>query len=690
MTKTSVHQRKARDFIQREDWGNALVELERMLDTDANNPTLHNQIGDVFLRKDEVQRAIEHFEAAIDLYAVVGLHNNAVALCKKIMRLRPGRVEIRYRLARLRLDQGFRSEAAAFFCEYLDNLSVNEDAEALEKRCREMFDLLAADAPIGLLLEKLESAQRFVAAFEIVRTLAQRAADAGDDAGAKRFGEKMRSLRVLVERSGGRDLLADSAPASTVSSAAPRDAAPARATYEPNVLELGGTSVPEAGPGPALPPVGEVPRFASAALGLPAVDVGLEVAGGDEVAMAASADVERLASAAESVASGVFAVDALPEVDFDFSPAFALPAADAIADGGAGPTRVDASAEIAAALDDGAFEIDMLAGEDGFGARGAFEFKIGDANRTLEEDDLQLPPGVRLIGAVEATPAPLARPAFELPDEVFATPPASLAGARLDVPSFDLGLDSEDAEPYFGALAAALDSAAVGPAAPPLDVVPAAPFALSAAPATLRPRDWAVEQSPNWDPASLAPPPEPVLPVAPRVSQVTEWVDELRRSSVWIPSGDTLTEPDPTRPDRGLSMELESVIDSFREQMSRALDGDGSARYDLGVAYYDMGLYNEALAEFEAAAQSPGLEVQSFEMLAQCLLQTGRHAEILELLLPVIAADGHAPRGKVGMHYCVGLAYEGLGDFTQARRHYEEVALVDVDFKDIQTRLQRT
>ena len=116
MSKVSVHQRKARDFIQREDWGNALVELERLLEGDSNNPTLHNQVGDVYLRKDEVGRACEHFERAIDLYAEVGLHNNAVALCKKVMRLRPGRFEMRYRLARLRLDQGFRMLGVGIDC----------------------------------------------------------------------------------------------------------------------------------------------------------------------------------------------------------------------------------------------------------------------------------------------------------------------------------------------------------------------------------------------------------------------------------------------------------------------------------------------------------------------------------------------------------------------------------------------
>jgi tetratricopeptide (TPR) repeat protein len=167
------------------------------------------------------------------------------------------------------------------------------------------------------------------------------------------------------------------------------------------------------------------------------------------------------------------------------------------------------------------------------------------------------------------------------------------------------------------------------------------------------------------------------------------WIEELRRAPVWIPTGDALVNPQPES-DEGSSMELESVIDSFREQMARALDGDGAARYDLGVAYYEMGLYNEALAEFESAARCPGLEVQSFEMLAACLLQTGRHAEVVELLLPVLAADGHSPRGRLGLHYSLGLAYEALGDWQQAQRCFEEVALVDVDFKDVQTRLRRT
>ena len=66
--------------MQRADWDSALAEMRQALSLDANNPTTHNQMGDLYLRKEDVGKACEHFEEAIDLYAQLGLHNNAVAL----------------------------------------------------------------------------------------------------------------------------------------------------------------------------------------------------------------------------------------------------------------------------------------------------------------------------------------------------------------------------------------------------------------------------------------------------------------------------------------------------------------------------------------------------------------------------------------------------------------------------------
>ncbi|MFQ5601404.1 MAG: tetratricopeptide repeat protein, partial [Candidatus Krumholzibacteriia bacterium] len=237
MSKLSTHHRRARDFIQREDWDNALSELQRVLGADGNNPTLHNQVGDVYLRKDDVVQACEHFEKSIELYATLGLHNNAVALCRKVIRLCPSRLEVRYRLARMRFEQSLRADAAISFGDYLDHVHPDSEhaGEVLEERCREITEGFPDDAPVGKILEKLEGQRSFACAFELVQRLAQRAADSGNDAAARRFTEKMRSLRVLVERSGGGDILsADPVPPPIETGDAPAEPGAAAA---PQIVE---------------------------------------------------------------------------------------------------------------------------------------------------------------------------------------------------------------------------------------------------------------------------------------------------------------------------------------------------------------------------------------------------------------------------------------------------------------------
>jgi tetratricopeptide (TPR) repeat protein len=628
LTKLSVHQRKARDFIQREDWGNALSELQRMLAADGENPTLHNQIGDVYLRKEDVGSACQHFERAIDLYAEVGLHNNAVALCKKIMRLRPGRFEIRYRLARLRLEQGFRTEAAVFFAEYLEHAPTDGDAvDTLEKDCREIIELLPDDAPVGKMLEKLENASRFTAAFDLVRKLAQRAADAGDDAAAARYAEKMRSLRILVERSGGRDLLAEIAavtptarPAPPATSVAPVDvpAAPAvTAAAIDDVLRLddasaalfadesAGTDETPPVPAEAITTAEETRSFIEPNV-LPADFLTATL----EPSSAAAAVEEPLAAAtatplsAESVLD--FGMVDLPPLDLEPAPDAVEPAVEPAESAEPAPAPAPPAGMVA----------------------------LPDLQPELAEAESEIVPA----------------PEYELPETSFADLVRDL-GETILAPEFIPPLQSASADD-------AADADALAAACS--DAFPLPPSAAAAVPLPAAP------------PAAPAPP-----------------LGALRDIPVWIPEGEATMPPAGPPPDAVASLDLESVIDSFREQMARALDGDGAARYDLGVAYFEMGLYNEALAEFEAAARCPGLEVQSYEMLAACLLATGRHAEVVELLVPVLAADGHAPRGRLGLQYSLGLAYDTLGDAEQARRCFEEVALIDIEFKDVQVRLQR-
>ncbi|UCE02445.1 MAG: tetratricopeptide repeat protein [Candidatus Latescibacterota bacterium] len=660
MAKLSTHQRRARDFIQREQWDEALSELRAAIGMDVSNPTLHNQMGDIFLRKEEITRACKHFEQAIDLYADLRLHNNAVALCRKVMRLCPSRVEVRYRLARLRFDQGLNADAVASFLDYLRQqpTSSEEDVLTLEERCREIVEVYSDAAPVGKILERLEQAQSFRTAFEIVQRLAQRAADAGDDAAAARYTEKMRSLRVLVEGAGGGDILSESA-------AGVADAvAPDVEESPPVEIDADAASIDASGVGPE-PPSGEA-AVAAAESEAPEIDLQAYLAD------SAPSQTQRFDSPPSSAPSpGEEEV----EIDFDVAET-ALPSIESAPESGALAAAEEAVAEEkgdsldafleAQTTDTGVEPLDP--------ARVDAEPEIDAPEEDVPEYEIpetSLDDVAALIG--EESPAPPVEPSPPRPVDALSPPPPPPPGA------------TTPPEP-----SGSVDPAPPTPQPPP--VVPVAPPATSPAPPpkSVPAPPTAGQTVRSEPPTAPAPPPPPatLTAAAPASTPATDpdWGSGFRHP-VWIPDSDT-DDPELKRAEGGRVHELEDVIGTFREQMAQALGDDASARYDLGVAYYEMGLYNEALAEFEVAVRKASIREQCLEMMAACLTMQGRHADIVALLTPLLSSAESAGVG-LGLRYTMGVAYEALGRREEARRHFEAVALVDSGYRDVQARLQR-
>ncbi len=650
MGKLSTHQRRARTFVQRADWDGALAEMRQALNADANNPATHNQMGDLFLRKEDIAQACDHFEKAIDLYAQLGLHNNAVALCRKVMRLAPARIEVRYSLARLRFDQGLRADGVAAFSDYLENAPTDspESVQALEERCRGLVDAFPDAAPVGKILEKLERIQSFQCAFEIVQRLAQRAADAGDDASALRYTEKMRSLQVLVGGSGGGDILAES------SAPPPRaDASESVATAE--------------SPGD---PVVEIDAEAAGS-GVPEIEIedttledALSVADlqHDPPSLEMPAIEDREISAPASAATPEPPA-ATPEPDAPAAPSEAAPEVDATG---------------AASLDDLLQDLDAAPA----------------APRQASAPERDETPSIDLdFGSPASSPDP---PAAVESDA--ALPNASAKEDATGVPEYEISETSlEDVAAMFEDTVSedAASPATFESVSPPRSADPPPPPSMQpppkpapspqAAASPQAPHAVTPPQAPEAHPDARPPtaepmPPPEVEPAGPEASGPGGL-----RAPVWIP--DPSADPNATpEVDPGQVHELEDVIETFRDQMAKALGDDASARYDLGVAYYEMGLYNEALSEFEAAVKDPRYRDQCLEIMAACLGMQGRHAEIVEMLSPMIENDGSDV--GLGLRYTMGVACEALGLREDARHHFEQIARIDSSYRDVQARLR--
>src|SRR3982750_3809956 len=116
---------QARNAELRGQWREAidayreLVENQEGGDVDIGT---WNRIGDLHLRVNETELAVQAYEQAVSAYVDVGLYNNAIALCRKVLRLVPGRAQIYLRLGQISAAKGFFADARQNFLEYAERM----------------------------------------------------------------------------------------------------------------------------------------------------------------------------------------------------------------------------------------------------------------------------------------------------------------------------------------------------------------------------------------------------------------------------------------------------------------------------------------------------------------------------------------------------------------------------------------
>jgi len=104
-----------------EAWLEALKTEEG--DEEANpDLSIYNRIGDLCLKIKDSGQAADYYERAVDKYAELGFHNNAIAMCNKVLRNAPGRPTAYLKLAKLYASKGFLAEAKQNFVEYAERM----------------------------------------------------------------------------------------------------------------------------------------------------------------------------------------------------------------------------------------------------------------------------------------------------------------------------------------------------------------------------------------------------------------------------------------------------------------------------------------------------------------------------------------------------------------------------------------
>ncbi|HMG55290.1 MAG TPA: tetratricopeptide repeat protein, partial [Kofleriaceae bacterium] len=117
-------------------------------------------------------------------------------------------------------------------------------------------------------------------------------------------------------------------------------------------------------------------------------------------------------------------------------------------------------------------------------------------------------------------------------------------------------------------------------------------------------------------------------------------------------------------------------------------EGDAATHYDLGLAYKEMALHDDAIKAFEKALRAPGREVGCRVMIGMCLREMGNPSEAVHQFKQGLHAEP-TERERQSLYYEIGMTYEAIGDPSEALYFFEMVLKRDPTFADAAARAER-
>ncbi|HWG34894.1 MAG TPA: tetratricopeptide repeat protein [Gemmatimonadaceae bacterium] len=159
------------------------------------------------------------------------------------------------------------------------------------------------------------------------------------------------------------------------------------------------------------------------------------------------------------------------------------------------------------------------------------------------------------------------------------------------------------------------------------------------------------------------------------------------------PKNPRMTAEEEAKTPGDVQTDFSEMLETFKAGVAANVDeSDSDSHYDLGVAYMEMGLFDEAIAQFQKAMRgdaSPERRVRAYESLGQSFIEKNEYQVAISSLGGALKESGLNDTKLVGVLYLLGYASEKLELWQNAEGYYRRVFAVDIHFRDIGERLKR-
>ncbi len=672
---------EARKYEQREEWDRAIQAYGEVLrlgeagDGAELDLPLYNRVGDLYVRLGRSAEAVKYYEQAADKYAEAGLFNNAIALCNKALRYDAGRVELLKKLGQFSASQGFFTDARRWYLEYCERMSKRGAIDEAFQALTELADV--HDDP------------------EIRELLARQLKDHGHPEEA--INEYRRAYAVRTARGETSEANAIRAEIHALDPDATLEIEPRETSggYQTTIHDELPGFLDEPAPPANLPEVAldgqvEISTFDPGALEIETATTSFDDE--PEAADYGTIDLEQPMGASADALDDLMPFDLGIEPSLEFKPPVEeTPEPE--------PAEPDASVEDDELFTLPAFElgetdrdlppleeVDLAADEAEAEPLPGWD---EEGEELAQEPDIEADEPLPFIDAEVEPEEPVAPVRDEWPRfELEPSEPGS------DLPPFEIESVDEpvtDTEPVTRGSVFELEPEAE----PAIEAEPEPTAELVFEPALEPETQFEPEPEPEPEPElepEPEPEPEPVAAAAPPTRRPKPDYVDLGAFLLDEPEADDTTRfvVAETAPTGDEERDFADMLQQFKAKVAEVIPKeDAGSHYDLGLAFKEMGLIDEAIAEFQTALRGGEEKLKVYEELGNCFVQKRQYSVAITILTRAMQMSHSDESELLGVYYNLGRAHEELGQHTEARSAYERIISIDIGFQDTSERLAK-
>ena len=634
--------RNAEKLVARGKLNAAIDEYRKLLSESANDTTTLNRVGDLYARLNRLDKATALFKKTADHFIDEGFFVKAIAIYKKIIRLDPSQIEVYERLADLYSRQGLLNESRSQYQVVADYYQKHGNTDAAIGVYGKLIELEPDNPSHRLrLADQLRQSQRPREAVVQFREIASLFLGHGraDDA------VKLYSAALDVDSS-DLDFISEALlQLKDAGHAAAAERLLALATERnPEAAGLGRLVAKDAAAEEAVAPEeAEAPES-------DAETVPTEIAGEDILVL--DLDDDEL-----SADIGPSRTELLPHVEHveEVEPEFDIDL-EGLEEA---PPGAPADPKVAERLDELLVEAETLA-----------KFGLVEKAAARLEEALELDPehaeiydpllGLYLDQGEVGKVLALGERLSELAAEGRAMPAWEMVRDRLRDEGYSV--DGDTLEPP------------VAEATMEEELPPPQPQAEQALPLS-EAAEWLQEESSEEGVDALFRAEEEFFDLA------SELEDELRREGA-LAADEELLEP-------ADEQSVEEIVEGFKQGMAETLsEEDYDTHYNLGIAYREMGLVDEAIGEFQLAAKDPRYLVDCCSLLAASFVDKGFPELAVKWYLRGLDSPSLTEEENLGLLYELGNLHLSLDEEDKARERFVEIYGINSNYRDVVAKLE--